>query len=54
MLDAQAVSEGAGLLSAEAIRAATADEITAILMAHIQQDVDLARFAGSWNIARSN
>ena len=46
--------ERAAAAAAEAIRAATADEITAILMAHIQQDVDLARFAGSWNIARSN
>lgn len=46
--------ERAEAAAAEAIRAATADEINAILMAHIQQDVDLARFAGSWNIARSN
>jgi phosphotransferase system enzyme I (PtsI) len=38
----------------EALRASSPDEVTAILMDHIQQEVDLTRFAGSWNLSRSN
>jgi phosphotransferase system enzyme I (PtsI) len=38
----------------EALRASSPDEVTAILMEHIQQEVDLTRFAGSWNLSRSN
>jgi phosphotransferase system enzyme I (PtsI) len=38
---------------ADVLAASSADEIVAILMEHIRNDVDLSRFAGSWSLSHA-
>jgi phosphotransferase system enzyme I (PtsI) len=38
---------------ADVLAASSADEIVAILMDHIRNDVDLSRFAGSWSLSHA-
>ncbi len=38
----------------DVLAASSADEIVAILMEHIRNDVDLSRFAGSWSLSHAS